>query len=115
MSDQYITTTDADFKEAILQSDVPVVVDFWAEWCGPCKMMAPAFEELAGEYQGKMTFAKLDTDENPEMAMRYRVQAIPMLVFFYRGQPVKQLVGYRQKKDLRQHIDEVLSTVATSA
>ncbi len=112
MSELLINTSDDTFKDEILQSDLPVVVDFWAEWCGPCLMMAPVFEELAGEYEGKLRFAKLDTDANEATMMRYGVQGIPTLLFFNKGELVGQLVGFRPKRDLKQHIDQILAESA---
>ena len=112
MSDVYTTITDTSFQKDVLESENPVIVDFWAEWCGPCRMMAPIFEDLAQEYAGKMTFTKLNTDENPNTMMRYGIQGIPTLLFFHKGQMVEQLVGARPRKDLKQHIDQVLAGAA---
>lgn len=115
MSDVYITTTDASFKSDVLEAATPVVVDFWAPWCTPCKMMAPIFEDLAREYSGKMTFVKLNTDENQMTMMRYGIQGIPTMLFFSGGQMVEELVGARPRQDLKQHIEHVLSSVAKKA
>ncbi len=112
MADAYITVTDGSFKHEVLDSGTPVVVDFWAPWCGPCRMMAPAFEALATEYAGKMTFAKLNTDENQNTMMHYGIQGIPTLLFFANGKLVEQLVGARPKQDLKQHIERVLATAS---
>lgn len=114
MSDAYITLSDSSFQKDVLQSDKPVVVDFWAPWCGPCRAMAPVYEELAREYAGKMTFAKMNTDDHPNTMMRYGIQGIPTLLFFAKGQLVETLVGARPRNDLKQHIDKVLSA-STSA
>jgi thioredoxin 1 len=112
MSDAYITVSDDSFKRDVLESATPVVVDFWAPWCGPCRQMAPAFEDLAREYTGKMTFAKLNTDENQNTMMHYGIQGIPTLLFFANGKLVEQLVGARPKSDLKQHVERVLATAA---
>ncbi len=111
MADSYITVTDASFDRDVLKSEKPVVVDFWAPWCGPCRMMAPAFEDLAREYGDRMTFAKLNTDENQNTMMQYGIQGIPTLLFFSGGKVVEQLVGARPRNDLKQHIDRVLALV----
>ena len=100
--------TDQDFDEKVLQSDVPVLVDFWADWCMPCKMIAPIVEELSEEYDGKLGFAKLDVDANPSTAMTYGVRSIPTLLVFKGGQPVDQIVGAVPKGALKKKLDSAL-------
>jgi thioredoxin 1 len=115
MSDVYKTISDGSFKQDVLESDQPVIVDFWAPWCGPCRAMAPVFEDLAREYAGKMTFAKINTDENQNTMMNFGIQGIPTLLFFSNGKLVEQLVGARPRNDLKQHIEKVLATAARAA
>ena len=100
--------TDQDFDEKVLQSEVPVLVDFWADWCMPCKMIAPIVEELSHEYDGKARFAKLDVDANPSTAMTYGVRSIPTLLVFKGGQPVDQVVGAVPKGALKKRLDSAL-------
>ena len=104
-----IAVTDASFTDDVLNSDLPVMVDFWAEWCGPCKMIAPIVEDLAEDYNGKVVFAKVDVDSNPETAMKYGVRGIPTLLLFSGGSPVDQVVGAVAKGELVKRIDKVLS------
>jgi thioredoxin 1 len=93
MSDAVITLSDANFEEKILNSEGPALVDLWAPWCAPCRMIAPAIEELAEEYQGKAVVGKLNVDENPVIASRYGVTSIPTLLFFKNGEAVDQMIG----------------------
>jgi thioredoxin 1 len=92
--------TDATFEAEVIQSETPVLVDFWAEWCQPCKMMAPVLEQVAAEQQDSLRVAKVDVDENPDYAGRYGVMSIPTLILFKGGQPVERIVGYNTKQQL---------------
>ena len=100
--------TDTDFDEKVLKSDRPVLVDFWADWCMPCKMIAPIVEELSQEYDGKLDVAKLDVDSNDKTAMAYGVRSIPTLLIFKEGQPIDQIVGAVPKGVLKKKIDSAL-------
>lgn len=102
------SVTDSDFEERVLKSDLPILVDFWADWCMPCKMIAPIVEELSEEYDGRLSFAKLDVDSNPTTAMTYGVRSIPTLLVFKGGQPVDQIVGAVPKGALQKKIDSAL-------
>jgi thioredoxin 1 len=104
-----VEITDATFEEEVVKSDTPVVVDFWAEWCGPCKMIAPLVEELAGEYDGKVKFTKLDVDSNPQTPMQFGVRGIPTLLIFNDGKPVGQVVGAVPKNMLKKRVDEAIA------
>lgn len=100
--------TDDTFQQEVLDSERPVLVDFWAPWCGPCRMVAPIVEELADEYDGKVAFYKLNTDENPKVASQFGIRSIPTLLVFKGGQAVGQIVGFRPKGDLKKRLDEAL-------
>ncbi|UCD21813.1 MAG: thioredoxin [Chloroflexota bacterium] len=104
---QAITGED-NFQNIVLQSKSPVMVDFWAQWCGPCLATAPILEELAKEYAGKIDFAKVDVDANGPLAAKYGIASIPTMLVFKGGQPVQQIMGYRPKKELQKVLDEVL-------
>ncbi|MFC9893260.1 thioredoxin [Nocardia sp. NPDC127579] len=108
MSANTVTVTDKDFADAVLLSEKPVLVDFWATWCGPCKMVAPVLEEIAGAHGDKLTIAKLDVDANPETAKEYQILSIPTMVLFEKGKPVKQIVGAKGKAALLRELDGVL-------
>jgi thioredoxin 1 len=100
-----ITVSEADFEQEVLRRAEPVIVDFWAPWCGPCRMIAPTLEKLAREYAGKVRIAKLNVDENQELSMRYDVQGIPYLVMFKGGKPVRRIVGAHPEPSLRSFIE----------
>lgn len=104
-----IHSSDADFKKDVLDSKVPVLVDFWAEWCGPCKMIGPTLEELAGEYEGKVKIVKIDADQNAEYAAKYQVRGIPTLLFVKDGEVTKQLVGAHSKTRLVSEIQDFIA------
>ena len=108
MSDNVIRATDSDFTQQVLESDVPVMVDFWSPWCGPCKMIAPALDQLAGEYAGKAKVVKVDIDQNQATALKYHVRSIPMLLMFKNGQVQATQVGAVGKPQLARLIDQVL-------
>lgn len=101
--------TDETFEAEVINSDTPVLVDFWADWCAPCKIIAPIVEELANEYDGKVKFAKVDVDSNPKTATNYGIRGIPTLLIFKGGQPVGQIVGAVPKSALKSRLDEALA------
>ncbi len=103
-----VDVNESTWEEQVEGSDLPVLVDFWAEWCGPCKMIAPAVHDLALEYDGKLNVAKLDVDSNPNIAMKFGVRSIPALIFFKDGKPVDQVIGALPKGALKRKIDSVL-------
>ena len=103
-----VAVTDKTFKDEVLGADVPVIVDFWAEWCGPCKMIGPALEELASEYEGKIKVAKVNVDENPGLPAQYGVRGIPALFMFKGGEVVSNRTGAAPKASLKGWIDETV-------
>jgi thioredoxin 1 len=106
-NENLLHVTDGDFDEQILKSDIPALVDFWAAWCGPCRTVGPVVEELAGEYKGKIKVAKLDVDNNKQVAGKYGVRGIPTLMLFKDGQVVDQIVGAVPKTRIKELLDKV--------
>ena len=104
-----IEVTDATFEDEVVKSDTPVLVDFWADWCAPCKMIAPIVEELADEFDGKVKFTKLDVDSNPRSATNYGIRGIPTLLIFSGGEPVDQVVGAVPKSVLKRRLEEAVA------
>ena len=109
MGNNTVDVTDATFDADVLKSDKTVVVDFWATWCGPCKMVAPVLDEIAGENRDKLTVAKLDIDANPETARTFQVMSIPTMIVFQDGKPVKQIVGAKPKAALLSDLADYLA------
>ena len=103
-----VVLTDGNFKTEVLDSKVPVLVDFWAEWCGPCRMVSPIVEKLAKDYSGKLKVGKLNVDDNSETPSQYGVQGIPTLLFFKNGQVANQIVGFQPEHKLKNAIDKIL-------
>ncbi|WP_019674024.1 thioredoxin [Psychrobacter lutiphocae] len=108
MSNLIVNTTDANFEKDVVNADLPVLLDFWAAWCGPCKAIAPILEEIADEYQGKVQVVKLDVDDNPETASRFGIRSIPTLMVFKGGEKVDTVMGLQPKADLAALLDKNL-------
>ena len=113
MAGQYtLEINDANFDDSVLKSDQPVLVDFWAEWCGPCKALSPVIEELAKDYQGRAKVGKVDTDANRQISVRFSVSAIPTVMLFNKGELVEKFVGLRGKKDFQTALDRLVGKKA---
>ena len=104
-----LTLTENNFSDEVLKSNVPVLVDFWAEWCGPCKMIAPILEEIAQEYDGRLKIGKVNIDDQQSLATQHGIRAIPTLLIFKAGQVADQIVGLRSKRDLKTNLDRVMT------
>ena len=106
-SKNIVEFTDTNFESEVLQSDQPVLVDFWAEWCMPCRMLAPTIDKIAEAYVGKVKVGKVDTDSNREVAMKYQINAIPTVILFKNGQVAQKFVGLKQEKEFKEAIDSL--------
>jgi thioredoxin 1 len=114
MAGKTIAISDADFEQQVLKSDKPVMVDFWAPWCGPCRAVAPILEDLAGEYEGKVIIAKVNTDEDPKYMVQYGIMGIPTVLFFKDGQLVDRVVGAGPKSFYKTRIEAMLQETAAA-
>lgn len=106
---QVVTVDDTTFDETVLKASIPMLVDFWAPWCAPCKAVAPILDELVQEYEGKLGIARLNVDEEPMNASKYGISSIPTMLLFQQGQPVGQIVGFKPKAQLKKALDEMLT------
>ena len=106
--DRIIEVDESNFDQTVLQAKTPVLVDFWAPWCRPCLMVAPVLEELAKEYGGKITFTRINVDQNPIIASRYGIMSIPSMFIFKDGKPMSNIVGFKPKPELKQRLDAIL-------
>jgi thioredoxin 1 len=106
MSENIVHLTDDNFEDEVIKSDILTMIDFWAEWCGPCKVIAPVVDELAGEYNGKVKVGKLNVDNSPNVSAKYSIRGIPTLLFFKEGKVVNQLVGVQSKAAIKKVFDE---------
>jgi thioredoxin 1 len=104
-----VNLTEATFDEEVLKSNIPVLIDFWAEWCAPCKMLGPTIEEIAAEYQGRAKVAKINVDQNPGLAQRYGIRSIPAIIIFSNGEVADQLIGVQSKETMAAMIDKSLA------
>ena len=107
MAQNVVEITDANFETEVTNSDIPVLLDFWAQWCGPCRMLAPTIEELAQEYQGKVKIGKVNTDDNRDTAVKFGITAIPTIIIFNKSEMVDKKVGMSSKKDLKAALDAI--------
>ena len=105
-----VVFTDQSFQQEVLESKIPVIVDFWAPWCGPCRIVDPIIEDLAKDYEGKVKVGKLNVDENTQTAGQYSVMSIPSVLFFKNGQPVKTMIGAQGKENYKKGIEEILNS-----
>lgn len=108
MANSIVNVTDATFKHEVLESELPVLVDFWAAWCGPCRMVAPVVESIANEYNGRLKVAKVDVDHNPNIAGQLGIMSIPTLIVFKGGQVAKAMVGYIPKDQMKKQLEGVI-------
>lgn len=108
MSSKPVEIEEATFDERVIKVKIPVLVDFGAPWCAPCRMIAPLLDELADEYEGKVDFVKINVDDNPRIASRYGVMGMPTLIIFKDGQPISNIIGFRPKNELKKSLDEAL-------
>ena len=103
-----LDVNEQNFEQEVVNSDIPVLLDFWAPWCGPCKMLMPVVEELANEYDGKIKVGKVNTDENMSLSSKFQITSIPCLIIFKNGKPINKMVGFRPKNDIKKEIENVL-------
>jgi thioredoxin 1 len=103
-----VEVSDKNFEEEVIKSDIPTEVDFWAPWCGPCKMVTPIYDKLSEDYEGRFKFCKINVDENPDTAMKYQIMSIPMQIFFNNGQQVDSILGATPEQNIRKVVDSIL-------